>query len=32
MPEPMLKVGAAEAPRHFGLYRDRALCSAKPAG
>ena len=25
MPEPMLKVGAAEAQRNFGLYQDKAL-------
>ena len=25
MPEPMLKVGAAEAQRNFGLYKDKAL-------
>jgi PHD/YefM family antitoxin component YafN of YafNO toxin-antitoxin module len=25
MPEPMLKVGAAEAERNFGLYQDKAL-------
>jgi hypothetical protein len=25
MPEPILKVGAAEAQRNFGLYQDKAL-------
>ena len=25
LPEPMLKVGAAEAQRNFGLYQDKAL-------
>ena len=25
MPEPMLKVGATEAQRNFGLYQDKAL-------
>ncbi len=25
MPEPMLKVGAGEAQRNFGLYQDKAL-------
>lgn len=25
MPEPMVKVGAAEAQRNFGLYQDKAL-------